>query len=107
MLKVATLKHDGMIYNYFENDGDDDFMIIRVDPQGNQDVNAYWEYDILTDDITDSDIIYLNDVYADYYISEKDYHELWDDLFEDGRSPQNAAEIVSKIKAYIGGENNA
>lgn len=107
MLKVATLKHNDIIYNYFERDDDGDFGIIRVDPQGNQDTNPYWEYDILTDDIVYSDIIYLNGVYADFYISEKDYHELWNELFEDGRSSYNADEIVSKIKAYTGGENNA
>lgn len=107
MKKIATLKHNGMIYNYFESDEDDDFTVTRIDENGSTYKNPYWDYDILTDDIVDSEIIYLYDLYADYYISENDFHELWDMLYKENKIPYNSAEIVSKIKAYIGGENNA
>lgn len=103
MKKIATLEIWDSIYNYYE-DEDDELIINRIGENGKVWHNPDWDIDILTDDLPFLEIIYLDRSYADIYINENDFHEVWDDLYNLKRIPINSDAVVEKIKRYLNGE---
>lgn len=81
MEKLATLKITNKKYNYYLlNDLE---TVVKKDTHGRTDKNAYWDIDILTEDLTQKDtkILYLADYlmnsYLDNdYVGDEDYISL-------------------------------
>lgn len=73
--QIAILEIGGVLFSYhYVNYGED---VIRVNTETQkQEKNAYWDYDILTDDIADdnSKIVFLNETVKQYF-SEDDVLE--------------------------------
>lgn len=105
MKKLATLTDGRNLFDYFEINEDDEPTTMRIDANGDRRINAYWEDDILTDDLANMDIVYFNKDwdFLEYYLNEKDIHEIWDIRFEDDGTKYSSKEVVENLKNYLKG----
>lgn len=87
---IATLKdvYCGIphYYHYYETED----SVVRVDEWRNEVERPDWAYDILTEDLENMGIEYLNPSILNHYLTEEDIKDGWKD-------PE---EVMKKIRAY-------
>lgn len=83
-MKYATLIIDGIKYDYYDKEYGE--IIVRVGDNGNIKQNAFWDIDILTEDLYTQDnleIVFINDDVLDYQINENSIYYLDEEKYKD------------------------